>query len=235
MYLGLEASTRYLRSLAIEFGQLADVGIFVLPSFPVIPDAVRLLAHSPIAVGAQDSSWVDRGAHTGCVSPAMLRELGCSIVELGHYERRTMFGEDDDMIARKAAAVDRNGLIPLVCVGEVEPDDDPADFVNRQSEAVLSAIRPEASVLFAYEPAWAIGAETSASQSHIEKARVAIDALAAHRPGRTRMLYGGSVSAGGVEHIMRAGLDGVFVGRGALEVPNLARIVREVKLSWKSR
>jgi len=123
MFLGYAETIGYLRELAASAAEFDGVSVFVLPSFPVLAAARELLAGSPVRYGAQDAHWEESGAYTGCVSPAVLRELGCTFVEVGHAERRHLFGESDDMVARKALAAVRCGLEPIVCVGEEHETD----------------------------------------------------------------------------------------------------------------
>lgn len=233
MYLGFAETTAYLRSLAHLSHNFTDVAVFVVPSFPVLAEAGRILSGTGVAFGAQDGHWADRGPFTGSVSPAMLSELGCCVVELGHHERRAAFGEGDGLVARKVAAAHRNGLIPLACVGEQHPGDDVSEVVARQAEAIFNAADPGKPVILAYEPVWAIGADAPARPDRIEAACAVIGALAVHRPGRTRVLYGGAVSAGRTPQVMCCGVDGVFVGRAALRVSGLAQIVEEVRAAWR--
>jgi L-erythrulose 1-phosphate isomerase len=210
MYLGYEASLRYLADVA----RLAprDVSLFVLPSFPVLPAARELLAGTGVAYGAQDGHWADAGPHTGSVSPAMLAELGCTYVEVGHAERRRDFCEDDDMTARKAAAAARHGLVPIVCVGELREQDDPVEVVSTQLEPL-----GHYPMIVAYEPVWAIGARQPADPERIARVVEAI---------RTRpILYGGSVTPDEVPAILATGADGVFASRSMLTVEGFERVV----------
>jgi L-erythrulose 1-phosphate isomerase len=229
MFLGYAESLGYLAEVAGAATAFAGVGVFVLPSFPVLAEAASTLRGTAVAYGAQDGHWEQEGAFTGCVSPAMLRELGCTFMEVGHAERRRLFGEDDGMIARKAAAAAEAGLVPIICVGEQHAGDDAAGHAVAQAAVVLAALPAEAAAVIAYEPVWAIGAAAPAGERHIAPVASALRASTSRRPGSVRLLYGGSVAAGGAGEIMRAGLDGVFVGRGALAIDGLRRIVDEVR------
>jgi triosephosphate isomerase len=210
MYLGYDESLRYLADVARAGAR--DVSLFVLPSFPVLPAAGRLLAGTGIAYGAQDGHWEDAGPHTGSVSPAMLAELGCTYVEVGHAERRRDFGEDDAMTARKAAAAARHGLTPIVCVGELREDDDPVEVVRRQLDPI-----GDHPLVVAYEPVWAIGAKQPADPERIARVVEAIP--------RSPILYGGSVTPAEVAAILATGADGVFASRSMLTLAGLERVV----------
>jgi triosephosphate isomerase len=229
MFLGYAESLRYLGGVAGAAPGFSGVSVFVLPSFPVIAEAAVALRGTAVAYGAQDGHWEGEGAFTGCVSPSLLRELGCTFMEVGHAERRRLFGEDDAMTARKAGAAVSAGLVPVICIGEEHAGDDAASQAVAQAGAVLAEIPADASAVIAYEPIWAIGAEAPADERHIAPVASALRASTSGRPGRVRLLYGGSVAAGRVGEIMRAGLDGVFVGRGALAIEGLRSIVDEVR------
>ena len=123
MYLGYQASLRWLsevRAVVDARPALATaqgLRVFVIPSFPVLAEARNVLAGSPVLLGAQNCAWAD-GPLTGEVSPGMLAELGVSLVEIGHAERRALFGEDGAIVARKVRAAVDAGLTPLLCIGE---------------------------------------------------------------------------------------------------------------------
>jgi triosephosphate isomerase len=148
MYFGHKRTLEWVRAVAdICAEHPATVGgtvqFFVIPTFPSIPGVVEIARPAGIAVGAQDLHWEDAGPFTGEVSGAELAELGCSLVEIGHAERRTMFGETDQVVARKTLAALRNGLSPMPCVGEPEPGapSEAAAFCIRQLEAALAPAR----------------------------------------------------------------------------------------------
>jgi len=223
MYLGHAGSLRYLAELAEAAPRLAAASVFVLPSFPVLAEARDVLRGSGIAHGAQDGHWEDSGPHTGSVSPAMLAELGCSLVEVGHAERRRDFGEDDAMTARKAAGAAGAGLVPIVCVGENENGDGAETAVAAQLRPVLAALPAAAEVVIAYEPVWAIGADRPAPPDHVAGVLGAIRAET-----DAPVLYGGAVAPGQIAAILAAGADGVFASRSALTLPGLEAIVEEV-------
>ncbi|PGH27036.1 hypothetical protein AJ80_01221 [Polytolypa hystricis UAMH7299] len=199
----------------------------------------------PFLLGAQDCFWEPLGAYTGEVSPLSLHSMGVSIVELGHAERRAIFHENDNNVARKAAAASTQGMIPLVCVGEVAvPGSVFADAVDAavkecgvQVEAVLSAIPATAPVIFAYEPVWAIGKPKPAGVEHVAAVvrgiRGVVERVSGgERVGEVRVLYGGSAGPGlwGEGGLGKA-VDGMFLGRFAHEVEGVRKVVREVEES----
>ncbi|TLM72730.1 triose-phosphate isomerase family protein [Pseudarthrobacter sp. NamB4] len=230
MYLGYQASLRWLsevRSLVDArpgLGNGSPVRVFVIPSFPVLEPAARILAGSPVLLGAQNCAWGD-GPLTGEVSPGMLAELGVSLVEIGHAERRRFFGEDDSVVARKVRAVVDHSLTPLLCVGEPEMLDAgaAADFCLGQVRAATGSdpalLRR---MVLAYEPVWAIGADQPAAPQHVNSVLTLIrSALQPFCP----VIYGGSAGPGLLPQLTAS--DGLFLGRFAHDAPNLGRVLDE--------
>jgi triosephosphate isomerase len=210
---------------------LMDRDLFVLPPFTAIHVARDALCRTQIAWGAQDVHPDEAGAHTGDVSAAMLADLGCRYVEVGHSERRRDHREGDTLIAAKVAAIGRHGMSPLLCVGERSPGDpvEARAVVTRQLRGALGGLDRDAlsNVIVAYEPVWAIGVGAMAAPlSHIEAMHTGIRRwLALHGAPAARVLYGGSVdatNAAAIAHL--AGVDGLFVGRAALDPQTFIRI-----------
>ncbi len=230
---------RYLDALGPLVAGIAGCELFVLPSFTSIWVARERLQGSSIAWGAQDVHPDDDGAHTGDISATMLADLGCTYIEVGHSERRRDHRETDDDIARKVRQVVAHGMIPIVCVGEPLPGsaDAAVEQVTRQVEAALGLVdRVDwRRVVIAYEPVWAIGVGARpADPAHIGAVQRAIRASlgtaadASDPTGqRARVIYGGSVDAGTAGPILdQDGVDGLFVGRAALDPAQFAAIVR---------
>ena len=169
----------------------------------------------------------------------MLKQVGCSIVELGHAERRREpFNETDEMVARKAQAVVRNGMVPLVCIGEKgrsksgimsEGVGIAVREVLPQVEAVLRVIPEGPALMFAYEPVWAIGAQEPASSDHVLAVVGEVKRLVEtkRRRGEVRVLYGGSAGPGTWKGLIE-GADGLFLGRFGHDLENLKKVVEEV-------
>jgi triosephosphate isomerase len=199
--------------------------LVVLPSHPYLVEAGVLFASTPVRIGGQDLFWEDEGAFTGEVSGAQLRELGCEYVEIGHAERRRIFGEDDEMIAAKTAAAFRNGLTPLLCVGEERRSSVEAATATCVAQ-VDSALRATAGrVVVAYEPVWAIGAAEPAPPSYIA---AVCTGLRAHLSStRGQVIYGGSAKPGLLTQL-NGGVDGLFLGRFAHDPAAVATILDEV-------
>jgi triosephosphate isomerase len=190
-----------------------------------------------IALGAQNCHWEPNGAYTGEVSPTMLAKLGVKYVIVGHSERRELFGETDDVVAKKVRAVLGAGMAPIVCVGETLDEREQGvtdDKVRRQIEAAFSGLGVDdaARCVVAYEPIWAIGTGKNATPDDAnatikvirDHMRVGLgDALA----DGLRILYGGSVKPGNVADLMAMPeVDGGLVGGASLDPDDFARLVR---------
>ena len=231
MYFGLARTRSYLTEVAAlgVHAEACGVDAFVIPDFLSITTGIDLLRGTGIAVGAQDASWEDFGALTGEVSPAALREAGVRIVEIGHAERRRMFAEDDIVTARKAAAAARNGLVPLVCIGENVRIDvaDAARTTISQVLAALEDVPSDAEVAIGYEPNWAIGQTEPAPPEHVVGVTTRLRDALSHRSGVTRILYGGSAGPGLFAQVAE-GVDGLFLGRFAHDVSNFRAVIQEI-------
>ncbi|MCJ1411162.1 hypothetical protein MMC19_005250 [Ptychographa xylographoides] len=240
MYFDLPTTQIYTRKLAATYTFPPACTVFIIPSFPYIFQAALDLADTPhILLGAQDCHWEDAGAFTGSVSPLMLSQCHCAMVELGHAERRRApFNETDEMIGLKAKAAVRNRIIPLVCIGEKlksksgimsEGVGIAVREVLPQVESILSAIPSEAAVVFAYEPVWAIGAQEPAHSDHVVAVVKEVKRVvnASGKIGDVRVLYGGS-AAPGTWNGLKGGVDGLFLGRFGHDLENLKKVVHEV-------
>ncbi len=219
----------------------ANTDVFLLPDHLSLATVANELSHSSaengprILYGAQNCHSEALGPYTGEVSPKVLAELGCTFVELGHAERRRLFAETDETTAAKAAAVAREGMTPLVCIGEVERGKgrDAIEIAVAQVEvqinAVLNAVPAGKHIVFAYEPVWAIGAAEPAEAGYVvgvvEGIRRVIEKE--DRGKKVRILYGGSAKLGLMKQIGGA-VDGLFLGRFAHEPEMAAKIIMEV-------
>jgi triosephosphate isomerase len=219
----------YLDTFRSLVDDVTDRELFVLLPFTSIWIARDRLTASNVRWGAQDVHPEEAGAHTGDVSAPMLADLGCTYVEVGHHERRRDHGETDELVAAKVAAVQAWGMSAIVCVGE----DQPAPFeaaveaIDRQLRLLTSC--DPLRLVIAYEPAWAIGTGArAAAAGWVGRVHGAIRArLGAWAPeGQTvPIIYGGSVSAADAPALLdKADVDGLFVGRAALDPRVLATI-----------
>ncbi|MEZ5933065.1 MAG: triose-phosphate isomerase [Alphaproteobacteria bacterium] len=200
---------------------------FVIPPFTAVRDVKAMLAGRDVKVGAQNMHWADSGAWTGEISAPMLTDCGLDLVELGHSERRSHFGETDETVGLKTEAAARHGLTPLICIGETadEKAAGSADKVlKRQVEGALGRLdarQKAATILLAYEPVWAIGERgTPAAPDYADERHARIGEVAEAITGRRLpCLYGGSVTAGNAAEFLRQPhVDGLFIGRSAWQV-----------------
>jgi triosephosphate isomerase len=238
MYFGHERTLGWCREVA---GIAADhpavrsgaIELFALPSHAVLAEAARILGPAGIAAGAQDIFWEDEGAFTGEVGGKIIAEVGGRFAEVGHAERRRIFGEDDAVVGLKTAAAYRNGLTPVLCVGEPGRGT-AADAVRhciREIDAVLNraeSLGQSGRTVLAYEPQWAIGAAEPATPAFIGDVIRGLDAHLRSRPGQadSRVIYGGSAGPGLIGQLDPA-VAGLFLGRFAHDPKALRTILDE--------
>ena len=213
------------------------VDVTLIPPFTDLRSVQTLVDGDKLRLtyGAQDLSQHDSGAYTGDISGAFLAKLGCSYVVVGHSERRTYHHEDDALVAAKAAAAFRHGLVPIVCIGEHLDVREAGDHVEHnvaQLRGSLAGLTDEqlAAVVIAYEPVWAIGTGRVASAADAQEVCGAIRAeladLASPKVAEgVRVLYGGSVNAKNVAEIVaQTDVDGALVGGASLEGEQFATL-----------
>ena len=241
MNLTVDAGSDLARKLAADFPPDIHerVDIAVLPPFPLLGAVAAVLAAEAPSVmcGAQDLSPHDSGAYTGDVSGAMLTSVGCRYVIVGHSERRQHHGEDDATVNGKVHAALRNGLTPIVCVGEgldVRESGRHVEHSTAQLDADLAQVPEEqlAGVVVAYEPVWAIGTGRVASAADAQEVCGALRQAVAAKYGETiaagvRVLYGGSVKADNVgEIVAQTDVDGALVGGASLDADGFSALCR---------
>ncbi len=227
------------RALAAELcGALAahpaGIDIAVMPPFPYLGELVAAHGGGRLAFGAQDVSEHAQGAFTGEVAAAMLHEVGCRYVLVGHSERRQLHGETDAVVARKFIAAQAAGLVPVLCVGELLEHRDAGEteaVVARQVEAVVEAagIAAFADAVVAYEPVWAIGTGRTASPGQAQEVhafvRDKLGRLDARIASLLTILYGGSVKAANAAELFAApDIDGGLIGGASLVVSEILAI-----------
>jgi triosephosphate isomerase len=218
-------------------GLLADLesaaaDVAVCPSYIHIAQAVEHCAGSAVAVGAQDCSHMESGAYTGEVAPGMLRDGGCTLVILGHSERRQYHGESDDLVAAKLSAARTAGLRPVLCVGETREQREAGEaesVVASQLSGALSGQGDAAGLVVAYEPVWAIGTGLTATPDQAQamhafvreqSSQLGVDAE------NTPLLYGGSVKAdNAAELFAQPDIDGALVGGASLDFSAFRAII----------
>src|SRR2546429_3951239 len=210
--------------------------IVVAPPFTAISTAAEAAKDSSVAIAGQNVSWSKEGAFTGEVSAPMLAEAGCRYVVIGHSERRQLFRETDDNVAKKTLMTLESGLTPIVCLGETQEERDAGlaeAILSRQFNGGSRAVHPDAlsRLLLAYEPVWAIGTGRTATpeiaaEAHSLLRRCAGERFSVRHASALRILYGGSVQPDNIPGVMaQGGLDGARVGGASLDPESFPAIV----------
>jgi triosephosphate isomerase len=215
----------------------AKVEVAVLPPFTDLRSVQTLVDGEKLLLryGAQDLSQHDGGAYTGEVAGPMLAKLGCAYVVVGHSERREYHAESDELVGKKVRAALRNGIIPILCVGEridVREQGTHVGHCNSQLIAALKGLTAEqvSGVVIAYEPVWAIGTGRVATPADAQEVCQALRAQLAGKYGQpvadgVRVLYGGSVKSNNIaELIAQADIDGALVGGASLDADDFAKL-----------
>ncbi|MGG7449491.1 triose-phosphate isomerase [Plantibacter auratus] len=215
----------------------ADAEVAIFPPFTDLRSVQTIVAADKLklAYGAQDLSQHDSGAYTGEISGAFLAKLDCRYVLVGHSERRTLHNETDEVVQAKTAAAVRHGLVPVICIGETAEDLEehgPSAVPVAQLKAAIDGLAPDADIVVAYEPVWAIGSGQAATPDQAQQVAAALRSTLAEVLGdeaaqRTRILYGGSVKASNIAGFMREpDVDGALVGGASLLADEFAGIAR---------
>ncbi|MDZ7753742.1 MAG: triose-phosphate isomerase [Gammaproteobacteria bacterium] len=210
--------------------------VAVCPPCVYLEQVGRLVDGSAVKLGAQNMAKEEPGAFTGEVAGAMLRDMGCHYVILGHSERRSLYGEDDAVVAAKTGRALADGLSPIVCVGELLDERQTGTtevVIGRQLDAVLDAVGAAgiARGVIAYEPVWAIGTGMTATPEQAQEVHAFIRArVAKHDTGVAaglRILYGGSVKGDNAEGLFgQPDIDGGLIGGASLKVDDFVAICR---------
>jgi triosephosphate isomerase len=227
-------------------GQSTDVRVAVCPPSVFLQAVDSALAGSPIGLGAQNMHWKPDGAYTGEISGAMLNDVGCTHVILGHSERRHGFNETDAQVNAKLHAALGVGLLPIVCIGETKDErvsGQTEDVVQGQLTGSLAGLSPEqmAGVVLAYEPVWAIGTGLTATPAQAQAVHGFIRAWLANTFGeataeRVVVQYGGSVkSDNALELLSSPDIDGALVGGASLKPDDFFGIISAAKAASASK
>jgi triosephosphate isomerase len=237
MHKTVRESVDFARQLMIAYAESPDRRVIVAPPFTSIYTVAAVLMGSGIHVAAQNLHDKQAGAFTGEISAGMLVDAGCEYVIVGHSERRTIFGEKDDVINRKLKAAISSGLKPIFCIGEtLEEREAGRTFavIERQIKEGLNNFTADdiKSIVIAYEPVWAIGTGRTATPEQAQEVHACIrtvmgkiygDDLA----GLLHVIYGGSVNPGTIGGLMaQTDIDGALVGGASLDVESFVKIIR---------
>jgi len=234
-------SERFVETFLRDCGQITDVEVVIVPPFTAIAKVMEALgrAHN-IKVGAQNMYWEKSGAFTGEISAALLRDLFVHYVVLGHSERRTLFGETDEMVNRKVRAAHEAKLRPIVCIGETLEQRDQGNvekILSIQLRGSLAGLTPKElhETVIAYEPVWAIGTGRNATSKQAQEAHAFIRQILREMADdatseRARIQYGGSVKPENARELMsQPDIDGALVGGASLDPRSFVQIVKAAR------
>ena len=226
------------KSIALEVKKNNfNCDFLICPPYTLLYSIKKALRGSKIALGAQDSHQAEKGAHTGDISPQMLKDIGCSYTIIGHSERRTDHHESDSLVAQKAQAAYANGLKTIICVGETLSQREEGKTLDVCAKQVRGSMPKEATAsntIIAYEPVWAIGTGKTPTAKDVEEVHAAIRKVVAEKFGsRTanniRILYGGSVKPSNAkEFLSLPDVDGALIGGASLKSEDFLAIAKSV-------
>lgn len=230
----LDSIRELIKGIQAGMDSIDTAGVIVCPPSIYIAEVSKLLEGSKISLGSQNIADQDSGAYTGEVSGAMLKEYGCKYAIVGHSERRSLYGETDELVASRYAAARRNGLTPILCVGELLEEREQGiteEVVGRQIDAVikLEGVESLADAVIAYEPVWAIGTGKTASPEQAQEVhkfiRDKIAALNADIAENLVIQYGGSVKGANAKELFgMPDIDGGLIGGAALQAEDFLAI-----------
>ncbi len=237
MYKTIGEALAFVETLQRETEPLTDREVVIAPPFTALAAVRGAVRRQGFAVAAQNCHWEEKGAFTGEISTLMLKDIGVDYVIIGHSERRHIFQETDEGIARKVTAAFQSGLVPILCVGEKLDEREAGrtfEVVARQLEAVTQSLTGDemSRLVVAYEPVWAIGTGRTATPEQAQEAHAFIRDRCAVSFEKSianlvRIVYGGSVKPDNVDSLMaQPDVDGLLVGGASLEVPSFQRIVQ---------
>jgi triosephosphate isomerase (TIM) len=234
-------SARFVQSLLLDLGDITDIEVVIVPPFTAIAKVMEALGSSQsIKVGAQNMHWEPNGPFTGEISAALLRDLLVRYVVLGHSERRTLFGETDEVVNRKVRAAHEATLRPIVCVGETLGQRDKGNVEKILSIQLRGSLKDLGEkelqeTVIAYEPVWAIGTGRNATPEQAEEAHAFIrhtlrEISDETTADRIRIQYGGSVKPENARDLMtQPDIDGALVGGASLDPRSFAQIVKAAR------
>ncbi len=236
MHKTLEEAAAFVDAFLPLVKDAGEVEIVLAPPFTALDRVRRALAGSPVKWAGQNVNPEEQGAFTGEVAPGMLADLGCTYAIVGHSERRALYAESDEFVARKAAALLERDIRPIVCVGETLEQREAGrsvEVVGAQLEGSLARVANERAggVVVAYEPVWAIGTGRTATPEMAQSVHGFIREWLGKRFGEAsagiRIQYGGSVKPDNARALMdQADIDGALVGGASLDPASFASIVR---------
>ncbi len=227
------------KEVATEVKKLGkpECEFLVCPPFTLLTTVKKALRGSKVALGAQDCHTAEKGAHTGDISPVMLKDCGCSYVIVGHSERRANHHESNELICQKAEAAYKAGLKAVICIGETEAERDAGKTIDVCTKQIMGSVPDSATAVntvIAYEPVWAIGTGKTPTAADVEEVHAAIRKVVAKKLGKAtankmRLLYGGSVKpSNAAELLALPDVDGGLIGGASLKASDFMGIAATV-------
>ena len=235
MHMTATESRQFVIRLRPLLKDIRDREVALFPPFTSLPAVAEELRDPNIACGGQNLHWEEKGAYTGEVAAGFLVDIGCTLVLVGHSERRALFGETDETCRKKLRAALKAGLTPVLCCGETLEQRESGktlETVGRQLEVALAGTKENEDLVLAYEPIWAIGTGKTATPAQAQEVHAWIRGWLSEHISKdfaqsTRILYGGSVKPDNVDSLMaEPDIDGALVGGASLDVDSFIRIVR---------
>lgn len=231
--------TALAKEVATEVKKLGktECEFLVCPPFTLLTSVKKALRGSKVALGAQDCHVADKGAHTGDISPMMLKDIGCSYVIVGHSERRADHAESNELIRQKAQAAYKAFLKAVICIGETGAQRDAGQTIAVCTKQIEESVPDEANAsntVIAYEPVWAIGTGKTPTAAEVQEIHAAIRKVVAKKLGKgiankMRLLYGGSVKpSNAAELLALPDVDGALIGGASLKAPDFMGIASTV-------
>lgn len=236
----LEDGVALAKGVAQEAKKAArkDCEFLICPPFTLLASAKKAIKGSRVMLGAQDCHFAASGAHTGDISPVMLKDLGCQYVIVGHSERRTDHYESDELVRKKAEAAINAGLKVIICIGETEAERDAGhaiDVCTSQINGSVPDVSTAQNTVIAYEPVWAIGTGRTPTTDDVEEVHAAIRKAVSKKLGRAnankmRILYGGSMKPANAKALLALpDVDGGLIGGASLKVADFMAIAEASK------
>jgi len=228
---------RQLASAVVQASvKVSDRDVMIAPPYTALAVAGSVISDTDVMLGAQNVHWEEKGAFTGEISAAMLKEVGCVMAIVGHSERRHVFGETDLMINRRVTGALRSGLIPVLCIGETLEQREAGQTLQVLEDQIRQGlagveVTDGGNLVIAYEPVWAIGTgktatEVQAQEVHSFIRNLLADIYEKNIAAGVRILYGGSVKPDNIDILMQQDdIDGALVGGAALKAESFERII----------
>lgn len=234
----IQERDQYLKSFKKELLEKKLVNTEIVLCPPVIHlESFKKVLGKKVILGGQNCFWEDKGSYTGEISPLMLKNFDCDYVIIGHSERRKYFGENNQSINQKILASLKNGLSPIICVGETKAERQSGETMRVITKQVKEAFAGVASgklekIVVAYEPVWSVGSDAIPTSNEIMEAKVLIQKILSQNFSKgyvekLRIVYGGSVSAKTVKQAcVDSGMEGALIGRESLTPRDFLKIVK---------